>query len=250
MNSKANMPSSGSRGDAPGAVANKLVRQALKASLATLDRTSGHPYVSLVTLATEPQGHPIMLISRLALHTQNLAANPIASLLCDGTGADGDPLAGGRVTLMGKVEQTQSPIARARFLARHPSASVYADFADFSFVKFNVTSAHFVGGFGRIVDLTPADLGLEDETLPALSEWEGEILEHMNSDHQEAVALYAARLGGDRETNWRMTGIDPSGLDITGGGVGLRLEFDEKVMTPGAVRQELARLAAEARKAH
>ena len=248
MISKPNMHSSGSKSDAPGRLANKLVREALKASLATLDRASGHPYVSLVTLASEPGGAPVMLISRLALHTQNLANDPRASLLCDGTGADGDPLAGGRVTLAGRIERTQDPMARARFLARHPSAAGYADFADFSFVRLHVERAHYVGGFGRIVDLSPGDLGLTDPDQCCLAGIEAEIIAHMNTDHADAVRLYATGLAARTGTGWRMTGIDPGGLDIVGGGQGIRLNFAHPLTDPGAVRQELARMAAEARK--
>jgi hypothetical protein len=248
MNSKTNMPVSGSDSDTPGSVANKLVRQALKASLATLDRTSGHPYVSLVTLATGPEGMPVMLISRLALHTQNLLGDTRASLLCDGTGSDGDPLAGGRVTLIGHVERTDDSYLRARFLARHPSAAMYANFADFSFMRLHVERAHYVGGFGRIVDLSPEDMGFMEQGQDLLAPFEADIIEHMNADHREAVSLYATRLASKSGSGWRMTGIDPSGLDIVGAGQGIRLSFAERVTGPGAARQQLVRMAEEARK--
>ncbi len=136
--------------DAPGA-ARRLLRMATKASLATLlARMPGHPYASLVLVATEPDGTPLFLISRLALHTQNLAADARASLLIDGTDGLADPLTGGRVTLIGHARPVHSATAHARFLARHPAAQAYASFADFTMYALHAVSGHYVGGFGRI----------------------------------------------------------------------------------------------------
>jgi hypothetical protein len=98
------------------------MRTALKGALATLDRATGHPYASLILLATEPGGAPTFLISRLALHTRNLEQDSRASVLIDGTGGLGDPLTGGRLTLTGVARPSTSPTALRRFLARHPSA--------------------------------------------------------------------------------------------------------------------------------
>ena len=132
------------------------MRTALKGSLATFDHETRHPYASLVLIATEPDGSPILLLSRLARHTQNLERDPRASLLLDATDGLGDPLAGGRVTLLGDVRPSTSLSARERFLARHPSAQAYAGFADFSFYQLGLSTAHFIGGFGRIIDLPAA----------------------------------------------------------------------------------------------
>src|SRR5262245_49596702 len=116
----------------PAVAARHILRTALKGSLATLDHQTGHPYASLVLTATEPDGSPILLISRLARHTRNLEADARASLLLDATNGLGDPLAGGRLTLVGNARPTPDAAALARFLARHPSAEGYAQFADFS----------------------------------------------------------------------------------------------------------------------
>src|ERR1043166_6208788 len=142
----------------PAPAARRLIRTALKASLATLDRDTGHPYASLILVATEPDGTPVFLISRLALHTRNLEKDPRASLLIDGTGGLGDPLTGGRLTLMGEARPSDSPTARRRFLARHPSAEGYAGFADFSIYALVVASGHYIGGVGRNVRLAPGGL--------------------------------------------------------------------------------------------
>jgi heme iron utilization protein len=135
-----------------------LIAAASSASLATLDRQSGGPYVSLVSVATASNNAPILLLSGLAQHTKNIAVNPRASLLLAVPQSIADPLTLGRVTLTGRIEHSDDPATRAAFLQRHPAASQYADFADFAFYRFVVAEAHFVGGFGRIVKLMPADL--------------------------------------------------------------------------------------------
>jgi hypothetical protein len=233
--------------ESPAYAARRLVRCARKAALGTIDRRGGHPYASLVTVCTDTEGTPAFLISRLAYHTQNLAADPRASLLIDGTSSAGDPLAGGRVTLIGEARAVDDPAIRRRFLERHPGARVYADFADFGFVVLRPTTAHYVGGFGRIVDLPAADLLLEPGRCRRIGEAEAEIVAHMNADHADAVALYATRLLAAPGGDWRMTGIDPEGIDIANGNDMLRLDFDAPVESPAEARQALVRLAALAR---
>jgi putative heme iron utilization protein len=232
---------------APQDAARDLLRSALKAALATLDRSSGYPYASLVTIATEPDGAPLLLISKLALHTQNLAADGRASLMIDGTSPVGDPLAGGRVTLIGRATITDSPTARPRYLARHPHAAMYADFPDFAFYRLNVERAHFIGGFGRIVDLSPADILVDLNGAEALVAAEAGIVAHMNEDHADAVRLYATRLLGAHDGDWRMVGIDPQGADLVLDGEARRLLFASRITTPDEARKELVRLVGVAR---
>ena len=119
------------------------MRTALKGSLATLDRETGHPYASLVLSQPSPTAPPSFLISRLALHTRNLEQDPRASILLDGYRRPGRSPAGGRVTLMGAARPSASPTARRRFLARHPSAQGYAGFADFSVYQLELASGAF-----------------------------------------------------------------------------------------------------------
>jgi putative heme iron utilization protein len=138
--------------------ARTLLQRAFKASLATLDRTTGCPYASLITVATDDSGGPIFLISSLARHTRNLLDDSRASILIDGTGDLADPLQGARVTLHGRAEKVSGEGVKRRFLARHPEAGFYVDFEDFAFWRLALEGAHFIGGFGRIVDLEPADL--------------------------------------------------------------------------------------------
>lgn len=232
----------------PGEAARLIMRRALKASLATLDAETGHPYASLITIATDVDGTPLFLVSTLALHTRNLASDARASLLFDGTDAVGDPLAGGRVTVIGQAVKTQRGTARERFLGRHELARGYADFPDFAFYELKAERAHFIGGFGRIVDIKPADLLIDTTGAEPLITAHADIVSHMNDDHAAALALYATELAGAPGGPWRMTGIDPEGFDIVCDGTTCRLPFGKRVTTPDEARQELVRLAGLARR--
>lgn len=223
-----------------------MVRRGLTAALATFDRATGHPYVSLVLVATTPAGEPLLLLSGLARHTHNLRANSRASLLFDGTSGSADPLAGGRATLIGRVLSRDGAWARDRFLSRHPSASAYADFADFGFHALAVQGAHFIGGFGRIVELTAADVLIATAGAETLLAAEPEIVAHMNQQHAAAVAHYATEVLGEPVDAWRMTGIDPEGADLVAGARTTRLSFAGRAATPQDARRELAHLAGAA----
>lgn len=236
------------------AEARKLIREAIKGSLATLDSPTGAPYASLITLATDSAGAPIFLISTLARHTRNLAHDSRAAILIDATGGGAgngeDPLQGARITVTGRAERTQDDAVRRRFLARQAQAGFYADFPDFSFWRLAVEGAHFVGGFGRIVDLAPEDLLIPLAGAEAVVAAEDGIVAHMNEDHADALALYAQAFGGDAargDASWRMTGVDPEGCDLLQGSAALRIPFATRVLTPGDARKELVRLVDVAR---
>lgn len=228
--------------------ARSLVRRAFKGSLATLDVSNGYPYASLIIVATDPSGAPTFLISTLALHTRNLIKDPRASILIDGTGALADPLQGARVTLFGRAEKVDGAAPKQRFTTRHPEAALYADFEDFSLWRLAVEGAHYIGGFGRIVDLSPEELLVSVAGVDSLIEAESEIVEHMNQDHADALELYTMAFGGGGPGLWRLTGIDPEGCDLTLDGEARRIPFGQHVTTPALARQELVRLAEEARK--
>jgi putative heme iron utilization protein len=227
--------------------ARALTRRALKASLASIAVSNGYPYASLITIATEAGGAPVFLISGLAQHTKNLNADSRASILFDGTGAAGDPLQGARVTLIGRAEKIADEAVKRRFLARHPEAAFYAGFPDFAFWRLAVEGAHYIGGFGRIVDLGVSDLLLGIEGADDLIAAEAGIIEHMNADHADAIALYATALAGAPAGPWRMSGIDPEGCDLICADDARRIPFKARIATPGEARMELVRLAAEAR---
>ena len=237
-----------SKSFAPSAAAQRVLRLAATGSLATLGET-GAPFASLVTVATTPAGEPVMLLSTLAVHTRNLARDSRASLLLVAPGGEGgDPLAGARLTLTGRVGAKESdPLLRRRFLSRHAEASGYAGFADFGFHRFTVEGAHLVAGFGRIVALTPAEVLTDCSDAGKLVEHEEGAVEHMNSDHADAIGLYATKLLGLPAGDWQLTGADPEGIDLRLGALRGRLDFPERITTPGDLRGVLVHFAKEAR---
>jgi len=232
----------------PKVTAKKLIREARSGALATLMAGSGDPYCSLVNIATMADGAPLLLISRLAIHTKNALADPRASLMLDER-KEGDPLQGARVMLMGTVQKTENPDARRRYLAYQPEAEMFADFADFAFYELKLKGAHLVAGFGRIVDLAPADLLTDVSDARAMLEAEPSAIEHMNADHADACRLYATKLLGAPDGAWRCVGCDPEGLDLQWERMGLRLSFPRRVTEPGALRIVLKQLAEQARAA-
>jgi heme iron utilization protein len=233
-----------------GRLARSLLRRSRQGALATLMAGSGDPYCSLVNLATHPDGSPILLISRLAVHTKNILADPRVSLMLDERG-EGDPLAGARIMLSGRGEEAATgpelETLRRRYLNAHPSAEAFVNFKDFSFFRIRPSGTHLVAGFGRILDLKPAQFLTELSDAADLLEAEQGAIEHMNADHREATNLYATRLLGAEPADWRCTGCDPDGIDLAAGGKTLRLDFPERVTSPGELRKMLVRLADEAR---
>ncbi len=238
---------------APGAIARNVMRRADRATLATVMRgdqpDAGSPYASLVLAALDHDASPILLVSQLADHTRNLDADPRVSLLFDGTAGLDEPLTGPRVSLQGRAAPTAEPRHRARFLARHPGAALYAGFGDFAFYRVEVARAHLVAGFGRIHWLAPRDVLFDVAGAEALAAGEPGILEHMNGEHADAVQLYAVKLLGRDGDGWRMTGIDPEGADLRRGGEVARLPFDHPVGDAEKARAELVRLVKRARQA-
>lgn len=233
----------------PSDLAKSLLRCSRQGALATLMAGSGDPYCSLVNVASSADGAPILLISRLAVHTKNILADARVSLMLDERTA-GDPLEGARIMLLGQAEETcgeQRDVLRRRYLNAHPAAETYADFADFAFFVVRPAGLHLVAGFGRIVDLKPEQFLTDVSGAEALLAAEHGAVEHMNADHRDALALYAIRLLGAEQAEWRCTGCDPEGLDLTTGSRTLRLDFPERVASPGELRKMLVRLADEAR---
>lgn len=232
----------------PSRAVKSLLRRSRQGALATLMSGSGDPYCSLVNVASHSDGSPILLISRLAIHTRNLLADARVSLMLDER-VEGDPLEGSRIMLSGHAEEITSKreIARQRYLNAHPTAQVFVDFKDFSFFRIRPSGTHLVAGFGRILDLKPEEFLTDLSDADALVEAEQGAVEHMNTDHQEALGLYATRLLGAAAADWRCSGIDPEGIDLQAGNRTLRLDFPERVTGPGELRKMLVRLADEAR---
>ena len=191
--------------------AKKLLREARSGALATLMAGAGDPYCSLVNVATAADGSPLLLLSTLALHTKNILADNRISLMLDER-KEGDPLEGARVMLMGTTARDDDARARTSYLRRHPEAEMFAGFADFAFYRMQITRAHLVAGFGRIVDLSAPDILTDISDAQALIDAEAEAIDHMNADHAEACRLYATKLLGGADGDWRCAGIDPDGI--------------------------------------
>ena len=226
-----------------------LLRRSRQGALATLMAGSGAPYCSLVNVASHADGSPILLISRLAVHTKNLLADQRVSLMLDERAA-GDPLEGARIMLSGCAEAAGADdleIVRRRYLNAHPTAQAFVEFRDFFFVRIRPTGTHLVAGFGRIVDLKPEQFLTEIADAKALIAAEQAAIDHMNTDHRDALCLYATRLLGAADADWCCTGCDPDGIDLEAERVTLRLDFPERVTGPGELRKMLVRLADEAR---
>jgi heme iron utilization protein len=233
----------------PAKLAISLLRRSRQGALATLMAGSGDPYCSLVNVASAIDGAPILLISRLALHTRNILGDARVSLMLDERAA-GDPLEGARIMLAGRAEQAEPDRAaalRGRYLNAHPSAEAFVDFKDFAFFRIAVSGAHLVAGFGRIVDLAPARFLTDLSDATALLEAEAGAVAHMNEDHRDAINLYATRLLGAEAADWRCVGCDPDGMDMQAGATSLRLAFPERVTNGTELRQMLVRLVGEAR---
>lgn len=233
----------------PVRVAKELLRATRAGTLATLDRHTGHPFASLVNVATDLDGSPIILVSRLSTHTANLERDGRASVLVAAAGK-GDPLAHPRLTVLGEFVRRDDDLRLPRrFLARHPKSALYAGFADFSFWRMNVVSAHLNGGFARAADLTAQDVLTDLAGAERLVDTEESAVEHMNADHADAVALYATKLLGAANGAWRVTSLDPEGLDLALGDATLRLSFTQRITDGPGLRSILKELAERARAA-
>ncbi|MEM8852900.1 MAG: DUF2470 domain-containing protein [Pseudomonadota bacterium] len=232
-------------------IVRELVRTGRDAALGTLS-PEGTPFVSHVAVATLCNGAPVLLISDLAVHTQNLKRDRRASLLfAAAPDADSrDPNTRPRVTLSGTVEPAAHPEeARARMLQRHPDAAGYIGFADFHLMTMTVQSAYLVAGFGRIVDLAPAEYLPTEEAAAAMAAMDAEAVAHMNEDHLDALEAMATGLAGAPPGPWKAVSLDPHGLDLQLDHRCVRVAFDSPVSGPGPLRMTLKTLTDRAREA-
>ncbi|MGE0237318.1 MAG: HugZ family protein [Parvibaculaceae bacterium] len=230
-----------------GAEARQLLRRARTAALGTGNLDPQGPYVSLANIATDAQGHPVIFISRLAWHTRNIEANPQGSLMVSEIPAAGDALTGPRVTVMGRFERLEAPEIAPRYARHHPEARAYLDFPDFSFWRLKPEKIHAVAGFGRIETMEPAEVFLPESVGAAVMASAEGAIDHMNTDHADAVELYAVKLLGAEPGNWRVTAIDPDGAHLERAGKVLRLAFDTPAEKAADLRQAFVALAQKAR---
>lgn len=232
--------------------ARTLVEVGRVGTLSTaLAERDGVPFGSLMPYGVDGDGQPTLLVSRLAVHTRNLAADPRASLLVAEQGDD-DALAIGRVTLVGRVAAVadgERAACRDDYLRRQPSAQAWVDFGDFSFHRLQVEAAYFVAGFGAMgwVDGAAYRAAAADPLAPHAAG----ILAHMNADHADALRLYCAAFADVTATAATMTAIDRLGLrvraDTAEGPRTLRIPFPRPAHTPAEARTVLVEMVRAAR---
>ena len=222
-------------------------------SLSTLSRKQpGFPFGSVMPYALDQQGRPIFLISTMAMHTQNLHADPRAALLVTQDDAGGDPLGASRVTLVGNVLPIpQSEIAEARelYLARYANSKYWVDFEDFSFYRMDVVDIYYVGGFGVMGWVSASEYA--GSRPDPLADSMAQIIEHMNADHKDALVLLARRFAHIEAEEGTMTAVDRLGFQVrlkTPEGVrGGRIAFLREVSNAEETRKVLVEMVQQAR---
>jgi len=215
-------------------------------------KCEGFPFGSTMPYALDDGGRPLFLISQMAMHTKNLLGNPKASLFVTVPEAQSDPLGASRLTLIGNAEpvpEGEIPAARSAYLKRHENAKYYIDFADFSIWRLNPTDLYFVGGFGVMgwVEISDFMSAVPDP----LAESASGILEHMNSDHANAMLEIAEHEKGVTATEAKMTAVDRLGFHLrlkTPERVrSVRIAFPEEVRDAQKCRQSLVAMVKQAR---
>ncbi|KAB2664467.1 HugZ family protein [Brucella tritici] len=212
-------------------LAKTLLRASRYGAIAVFDAATGRPLASRVSVATDMDGTPLILVSGLAAHTPGLLANPACSLLLGEVGK-GDPLAHARVTLhcqARKIERASVdyPRIRRRYLNHNPKGSLYVDLGDFVFFRLELESASLNGGFGKAFNLTPDDLLCAASTSAHFAEGEQSALDQFNDHHTSEIARIAQQLAKSSaiKDQWKVIGLDPDGVDIASGDIVLRHMF-------------------------
>jgi putative heme iron utilization protein len=222
-------------------------------SLSTLSRKQpGFPFGSVMPYGLDDRGRPIFLISTMAMHTQNLQADPRASLLVTPEDSGGDPLGASRVTLVGNalpIPAAEVADARKLYLARHANSKYWVDFQDFSFYRLDVVDVYYVGGFGVMGWVSATDYG--DSQPDPLADSITEIIQHMNADHQDALVLLARKFAQIDATEATMTAVDRLGFHVrlkTEEGMrGARIPFLREGSNSGEARKVLVEMVQQAR---
>lgn len=228
----------------------RLIRGCRSAALATaLTADAGRPYASLVTVACDIDASPLLLLSDLADHARNIAHDPRASLLFDGTQGFANPQEGPRVSVIGQIERADAPDLRARFLARHPAAVLYADFADFHLYRMRVERAHVVGDFARAAWVKAERLLIDPAVCAAFAAGEATAALDVLNTTDLAEIVRVAATGDDRRDApadaeaWRAVALDPDGIDLIRGETAARIAFPEPIDAPSLAAGALAALA-------
>ncbi|MEX1035533.1 MAG: DUF2470 domain-containing protein [Sneathiella sp.] len=214
-----------------------LLRGATTASLATRMADGASPYASLVMMATDPAGRPLLLLSDMAVHSRNIAKNPNISLLIAEEANGRDPLTLARVSIEGTLGVIDDPALMERYLRRFPSARGFASFKDFNLYRMDVRRGHLVAGFGDIHWLDQGDFLLSPGFLDDIGV-EMDVIAHMNTDHQDAVQELC-RASEDSAEPFEITGIDCEGVDFRSGWKYQRILFKTPVSSPNDIRTRI-----------
>jgi putative heme iron utilization protein len=233
--------------------ARTLMHSGRIGSLSTLSRKQpGFPFGSLMPYGLDRQGRPIFLISTMAMHTQNLQADPRASLFVTEPDASGDALGSSRVTLIGSAHRIPAPEvtdARAVYLTGYPDSKYWVDFDDFFFYRLDVLDVYYVGGFGVMGWVTASDYSRAQSD--PLAEHKKDIMQHMNADHKDALILLAKRFAGIDAQQAEMTSVDRLGfhlrLKTQDGMKGTRIAFLREVNDPSQTREVFVEMVKDAR---
>ncbi len=228
----------------PGFAARRLLRAARVGALAT--QSGGFPFAGLVTPATDGALSVLLLLSDLSEHTKQLRRDPRCALLVAGRAADANPQTTPRVTIVGSAAVADEAGSRARFLAVHPYAALYAGFGDFHLWRIVAEEALLVTGFASAHRLRPERLLPSAAAVAAVAEAAPGIMAHCNAEHADTMALLAARPAA-----WRMVGVDVDGCDLAGEAAeaARRVAWPQPVADADGVRRALILLARAARSA-
>src|SRR6266478_73672 len=222
-------------------------------SLSTWSRKQpGFPFGSVMPYGLDERGRPIFLISTMAMHTRNLQADARASLLVTEEDDGGDPLGVSRVTLLGNVLPLPAfEVAEARklYLASYADSKYWVDFEDFSFHRLDVVDIYYVGGFG-VMGWVPASEYDRSQPDP-LADSMTEIIQHMNTDHKDALVLLAREFARIESQEATMIAVDRLGFHLrlkTQEGVrGARIALLREVSNPAEARMVLVEMVQQAR---
>ena len=223
-------------------------------SLSTLSRKQpGYPFGSVMPYGLDEHANPVFLVSTMAMHTQNLQADPRSSLLVTQYDSAGDPLGASRFTLLGNILPIPEPqIAEARklYLERYASSKYWVDFDDFSFYRMDVVDAYYVGGFG-VMGWVSASEYYSAQPDP-LADTAAEIIQHMNTDHGDALVLLARVFAGIESQDVSMSSVDRLGFHVClktkDGTRGARIAFSREVTNPTEARKVLVEMVGQARR--
>lgn len=230
----------------PGTKARRYLRARHAGVLSTLSaRLGGHPFGSILPFMLDHAAHPVMLVSRLAEHTRNMAADPRVSLIAHDR-AD-DVQAGARVTLVGEakaVDATGLAAIQARYLARFPDAAGLLALGDFSFISIQPKTLRYIAGFGDIRWIPAADYSPPANEIDLA---ESSIVTHMNADHAGNLQDFCRHFLHRTPIEAIMVGIDCDGFDLRADGTLLRIDFPVSVTNTGEARAALVAMAHTAR---